>query len=75
MHEFLQRDLDSVMRLDEVVWGCALLAITLSIHGAGVFHTIRLSLALIGDMKKRGPGFEVGMLVLVLFKLNHPNAV
>jgi len=65
MHEFLQRDLDYVMRLDEVMWGCLLLAVTLIIHGAGLFQMMRASLALMGHTKKRGPGFGMGVLILV----------
>jgi hypothetical protein len=54
MHEFLQRDLDYAMRLDEVTWGCLLLAVTLIIHRAGLFCTMRVSIALAGHAKKRG---------------------
>src|SRR5262245_31640192 len=36
MHEFLQRDLDYVMRLDEVMWGCLLLAVTISFQPLGI---------------------------------------
>ena len=53
MNEFLQRDLDYVMRLDEVMWGCLLLAVTLTIHGAGLFHTMRVSGRLIARRKAR----------------------
>jgi len=69
MNEFLQRDLDYVMRLDEVMWGCLLLASTLSIHVAGVFHTTRVSLALVGHPKKPRPGFGMGVLILVALVL------
>ena len=64
MHEFLQRDLDYVMRLDEVMWGCLLLAVTLIIHGAGLFHTLRVGVALVGRVKKRRPSFGMGILIL-----------
>jgi hypothetical protein len=69
MHEFLQRDLDYVMRLDEVMWGCLLLAVTLIIHGAGLFSTMRVSIALVGHTKKRGPAFGMGVLILVALVL------
>ena len=69
MHEFLQRDLDYVMRLDEVMWGCLLLALTLSIHGAGLFHTMRVTFSLVGHTKKRRPGIGMGVLVLVALLL------
>ena len=67
MNEFLQRDLDYVMRLDEVMWGCLLLAVTLIIHGAGLFHTMRASAALVARRKVLHPGF--GMTVVVLAAL------
>jgi thiamine transporter ThiT len=69
MNEFLQRDLDYVMRLDEVLWGCLLLAITLSIHVAGLFRTMRVSLALMGHPKKLRPGFDMGVVILVALML------
>ena len=64
MDQFLQSDLAYVIRLEEVVWGCVLLAVTISIHGAGMFHTMRASLALI-NRKKRLPGFNMTVLVVV----------
>jgi hypothetical protein len=69
MHEFLQRDLDYAMRLDEVTWGCLLLAVTLIIHGAGLFGTMRVSIALVGHTKKRGAAFGMGVLILVALVL------
>ena len=64
MHEFLQRDLDYVVRLDEVVWGCLLVAVTLVIHGVGLFYTMRLSSALL--LRPRKPSPSLGMVVVVL---------
>jgi hypothetical protein len=69
MNEFLQRDLDYVMRLDEVMWGCLLLAITLSIHVAGLFRTMRVGLALMGHPKKLRPGLDIGVVILVALML------
>ena len=37
MHQFSQLDIDYVMRVDEVMWGGLLLALTLTIHGIGLF--------------------------------------
>ena len=65
MNEFLQRDLEYVMRLDEVMWGCLLLAFTLIIHGTGLFTTLRVSLAIIGRTKKPRPGVSLAVLILV----------
>ena len=63
MNEFLQHDLDYVVRLDEVVWGCLLVAVTLIIHGVGLFYTMRLSSALLFRRKPR-PSFGMGVVIL-----------
>jgi len=65
MNEFLQRDLDYVIRLDEVIWGCLLVAVTLIIHGTGLFHTMRVSSALTARTKKLRPGFSALVVTLV----------
>jgi hypothetical protein len=67
MHEFLQHDLDYVIRLDEVMWGCLLVAATLIIHGVGLFHTMRVSNALMPRTRKPLP--HVGMGVFILASL------
>jgi len=67
MHEFLQRDLDYVMRLDEVMWGCLLLAATIIIHGAGLFYTTRMSGALMARMRKPREGFGLGVVILMVW--------
>jgi len=41
MHEFLQRDVEYVTRVDEVLWGGLLLAMTIVIHGIGMLLTVR----------------------------------
>ena len=64
MHEFLQRDLDYVIRLDEVMWGCLLVAVTLIIHGVGLFHTMRLSTALTLRTKKPMPSVAMAVFIL-----------
>jgi hypothetical protein len=67
VHEFLQRDLDYVIRLDEVLWGCLLLAVTVIIHGAGLFWTLRLSGSLL--LRTRKPRLSLGMSVFILAAL------
>jgi hypothetical protein len=64
MHEFLQRDLDYVIRLDEVMWGCLLVAATLIIHGVGLFFTLRVSNALLLRTRKPQSGFGMGVVIL-----------
>jgi len=41
MHEFAQRDIEYVIRLDEVLWGGALLALTIVVHGFGMLLTLK----------------------------------
>ena len=67
MHEFLQRDLDYVMRVDEVIWGGLLLAITIIIHGIGLFYTTRMSGALMARMRKPREGFGLGVVILMVW--------
>ena len=62
--DFLQRDLDYVIRLDEVMWGCLLAAVTLIIHGVGLHYTVRLSNALVPSTRKSLPSFAMGVVVL-----------
>jgi hypothetical protein len=64
VHEFLQRDLDYVIRLEEVMWGCLLVAVTLIIHGVGLFYTMRLASALMPRMRRVRPSFSMGVVVL-----------
>ena len=68
MYEFLQRDIDYVIRVDEILWGCVLLAITLIVHGAGVFHVVRTSANLL-VFKTRLPGFRAAVLVLTILAI------
>jgi hypothetical protein len=64
VNEFLQRDLDYVVRLEEVIWGCLLVAVTLVIHGVGLFCTMRLSGALLHRTRKPRPSLGVGVVIL-----------
>ena len=43
MYQFPQRDLEYVTRVDEVLWGGLLLALTIAIHGIGMLITLRAS--------------------------------
>lgn len=67
MQEFLQRDLDYVMRLDEVMWGCLLLAVTISFHAAGLFYTTRMSGALLSRIKKLRQSFGLAVLSMMVW--------
>jgi len=65
MHGFLERDIAYVIRLDEVLWGSLLLALTLIIHGAGMFHTLTASTAFIERTKRyRSAYISMGILIL-----------
>ncbi len=65
MHDFLERDMAYVIRLDEIVWGGILLALTLVIHGAGMFQTLRVNAALL-DRTARSRPRHVSMGILIL---------
>ena len=64
MDEFLQRDLDYVIRLEEVIWGCLLLVVTLIIHVIGLSYTTRLSSALMTRTREPRPNFGRGVVIL-----------
>jgi len=66
MHEFLERDLAYVIRLDEVVWGSLLLGITLFIHGLGLYQTMRLSSALLARTEHTRFQGYVSMGILIV---------
>src|SRR5215471_3980095 len=67
MHEFLQRDLDYVMRLDEVMWGCLLLAVTILIHGAGLLYMTRMSCTFMERTRSPRSGIGIGMIILMVW--------
>jgi len=69
MHEFLQRDIDYVIRVDEVMWGCLLLALTLVIHGAGMLRIVRVGARMLVPAKPRLPGFRSAVLVLTVLAI------
>ena len=66
MYEFLQRDIEYVVRVEEILWGCALLAVTLVIHGAGVFHVIRAGASVMLGTGTRLPGVRTSVFVLTI---------
>jgi len=64
MHQFLERDLTYVIRLDEVLWGSLLLALTLVIHGTALVRTLGASTVLMERTKQDRPGYmSMGILV------------
>ena len=69
MYEFLQRDLDYVIRADEVLWGCLLVAVTLSIHGVGMYYVMRASGVLLARTAKLHARFGMGVLILVAWMI------
>jgi hypothetical protein len=66
LHEFLQRDIDYVIRVDEILWGCLLLAVTLIVHGVGVFQIVRANARLTVWGKTALPGFRTAVLILTI---------
>ena len=76
MHEFLERDLAYVIRLDEVLWGSLLLGITLFIHGVGLFQTIRVISVLLGRTEHTRSGYgDMGILILAAWMIVVTNLV
>ncbi|HVO90863.1 MAG TPA: hypothetical protein VMV45_20170 [Casimicrobiaceae bacterium] len=69
MYEFLGRDMDYVIRVDEILWGCALLAITLIIHGVGVFHSVRMGASLMLGAAPKLPGLRVAVFVVTILAI------
>ena len=66
MYEFLQRDIDYVLRVDEILWGCGLLAVTLLVHGVGVFYMAGAAAGFMDPTKRRLPGFRTAIMVLTI---------
>jgi hypothetical protein len=72
MDQFLQRDLAYVTRLDEVLWGGMLLALTIAIHGVGMLLTLRASNALKGRFEQalsQYPAVGLGILILAAWMI------
>ena len=69
MYEFLQRDIDYVIRVDEILWGCVLLAITLTLHGAGVFYIVRASAGLMVRARYAVPAFGAVVFILTVLSI------
>ena len=72
MDEFLQRDLAYVTRLDEVLWGGLLLALTIAIHGVGMLLTLRASNALKDrseQARSQHPTLGLGILILAAWMI------
>ena len=69
MHQFLQQDIDYVISLDEVLWGCLLLAITVVIHGAGMLRIVRVGTRMLLPARTRLPGFRSAVLMLTVLAI------
>lgn len=66
MYEFLQRDIDYVIRVDEILWGCVLLAITLIIHGVGLLQMVRTSARLMARTTVTPSGFRALVFIVTI---------
>jgi hypothetical protein len=69
VHQFLQQDIDYVISLDEVLWGCLLLAITVVIHGAGMLRIVRVGTRMLPPARTRVPGFRSAVLLLTVLAI------
>jgi hypothetical protein len=66
LYDFLQRDIDYVLGVDEILWGCVLLAVTLIVHAVGVFHIARMAARLMVASSARVPGFRTAVFVFTI---------
>ena len=65
MHDFLQRDIDYVIRIDEILWGGALLAVTMAIHGVGMLQTLRLNAFLLERTRHNRTRFKAMVIIII----------
>jgi len=78
MDEFLQRDVAYVTRVDEILWGGLLLALTIAIHGVGMFVTLRASNAIKSrtrQARSRFPLMGLGILILAAWMIVLSNLI
>jgi hypothetical protein len=65
---FPARDVAYLIRLDEIGWGCVLLALTTAIHAVVTFRILRVTHALRKRLDRaRWRGLGVGIIVLTLW--------
>src|SRR5262250_746586 len=68
MDTFPARDVAYFIRLDEIGWGCVLLALTIAIHGVVTFQILRLTFALRKRMGRARLGeLGVGIVIVTLW--------
>src|SRR6516162_6180886 len=69
MPEFPARDLAYVMRLDEIGWGCLLLALSIAIHGTGAFLILRMTTAIAERLEQTRKRFRSVRLAIMIFSV------
>jgi hypothetical protein len=70
MQDFLERDMAYAVGVDEIVWGGILLAVTLVIHGGGMFQTLRLNAALLDRTRGSRPRYvSMGIVILAAWMI------
>jgi hypothetical protein len=65
-------DLAYVIRLDEVAWGGVLLALTIAVHGIGMFPILRASIELMNRAKRAGRALlalRLGILIVAVWMI------
>jgi hypothetical protein len=65
LEQFLQADIDYVIRIDELIWGSVLLAITLVIHGVGMSHLVRTGAGLMVWARNRRAHFRTSAVFVL----------
>src|SRR5215472_9044228 len=65
MDTFPARDIAYVIGLEEIGWGCVLLALTIAIHGAVSFQILRVTFVLT-NRRDRARSHELGVGIIIL---------
>ena len=70
MQGFSAQDLAYVIRVDEIAWGGLLLALTIAVHGTGMFNILRMTILLAdrtAPTRQRFPVLGMGILILAVW--------
>jgi len=70
MPGFSAQDLAYVIRLDEIAWGGLLLALTIAVHGTGMFNIMRMTVMLAdrtAQVRLRFPALGMGILIVAVW--------
>src|SRR5215831_13784769 len=66
MYDFPARDIAYVIRVDEIVWGGLLLALSIAMHGVGTFQILRMTTAVTEWTREALARFRPGRIGIVI---------